>query len=110
MLVGAALAFPASADARTDYVRTYATCYHLRGTMANGKLVHPRAAASNRLRLGTKIRLVGRNTGPRGRRLYVVSDRGGSPLNDGHLDLWWFNCSGWHNPRVTFKLGWGKPR
>jgi hypothetical protein len=95
-----------AAEARTP---TYATCYHLQGTMANGKRVHKRAAASNRLRLGTKIRLVGRNTGPQGRRLYIISDTGGSPLNDGHLDLWWPNCAGWHNPRVTYKIGWGKP-
>lgn len=99
----AVLAAPATAHARVD---TYATCYQLKGRMANGKLVHRRAAASNVLRLGTRIRLTG-HAGPGGVRRYVISDTGRA-LSDGHLDLWAPNCAGWPNPRVTYKIGWGR--
>lgn len=107
-----ALGFGGTADARTAR-ETYATCYNLRGTTASGfSLAYNtraarRTAASNVLRLGTRIRLVGRHAGPTGVRRYVVRDTGGA-LGDGHLDLWAPSCSGWPNPHVKYRLGWGK--
>lgn len=108
------LALVGVGSARTPERSTYATCYQLRGTTANGfSLARDtrdarRTAASNHLRLGTRIRLVGRNAGPNGVRKYVVRDTGGA-LGDGHLDLWAPSCAGWPNPPVRYKIGWGKP-
>lgn len=100
------------ADARTDYrlTNTYATCYSLHGTMADGSGVRLRSAASNVLRLGTKIRLVGRPF-YRGLRRFVVRDTGGA-LWDGHVDIWWYNysdCLAWGRRPINYKIGWGRP-
>ncbi len=84
------------------------TAYCLTGRMANGHHTHERAAASNTLRLGTKIRLVGRVTGPNGRRLYTVTDRIGHGTS---LDLWVSSCDAaraFGRRQTSFKLGWGK--
>jgi hypothetical protein len=48
------------AQATPNVRRTYATAYCLQGRMADGSWVRPRSAAANYLRLGTRIRLVGR--------------------------------------------------
>jgi 3D (Asp-Asp-Asp) domain-containing protein len=105
-----ALLAAGTAEARTAR-ETYATCYNLRGHTASGfslarnTRAARRTAASNVLRLGTHIRLVGRHAGPTGVRRYVVRDTGGA-LGDGHLDLWNASCSGWPNPPVKYRLGW----
>lgn len=106
--------FSASEDApgRTDYRlhHTYATCYSLSGTMADGSGVRLRSAASNVHPLGTKIRLVGRPF-YRGLRRFVIRDTG-SALYDGHVDIWWYSyrdCLLWGKRPIKYKLGWGKP-
>lgn len=85
---------------------TYATSYCLQGRMADGTFVRPGSAASNVLRLGTRIRLVGRSFF--GRRRFTIRDTGGA-LGDGHLDLWHSSCStsmAWGARRVRYRLGW----
>lgn len=85
------------------------TAYCLHGTMANGAQTSRRSAASNILRLGTKIRLTGSQTGPQGMRRYVIRDRIGHGTS---LDLWTPSCHtafGFGRRRVSFKIGWGKP-
>jgi 3D (Asp-Asp-Asp) domain-containing protein len=98
---------PATARARPDHpTRTYATSYCLHGTMADGSRTRPRSAASNVLRLGTKIRLVGRSF--YGMRRFVIRDTGGA-LDDGHLDLWHTSCSTsirWGHRPIAYRLGW----
>jgi 3D (Asp-Asp-Asp) domain-containing protein len=84
---------------------TRATCYNLRGTTASGTYVDRRTAAHNFLLPGTRIRIVGRRSGPGGVRRYVVRDTG-SALWDGHFDLWAPDCSGWDNPTLKWRLGW----
>ncbi len=88
---------------------TYATCYSLSGTMADGSTVRLRSAASNVHRLGTKIRLVGRPFYG-GLRRFIIRDTG-SALYDGHLDIWWYSyagCIGWGARPITYKIGWSK--
>jgi len=83
-----------------------ATAYCLRGTMADGSYTRPGSAAHNGLRLGTRIRLIGRVAGPRGRRRYVIRDRIGYGTQ---LDLWTGSCSTairWGRRNVRFRLGW----
>lgn len=106
MFIAAALAATAAAVPFTSS----ATSYCLQGTMANGQQVHKRAVASNKLKLGTKIRLVGGN-GFYGRRKFIVSDTGGA-LGDGHFDIWSESCSRsvqWGHRPIKYKLGWAKP-
>lgn len=74
-----------------------ATSYCLRGVMADGTRTRRRSAASNSLRLGTRIRLRGHVTGPGGLRLYVIRDRIGHGTQ---LDLWTGSCS--------TALAWGR--
>jgi hypothetical protein len=84
------------------------TAYCENGLMANGHHTHPGAAAANNLRLGTRIRLVGKVTGPNGRRRYTISDRIGSQSS---LDLWVSDCNAaraFGRRTTTFKLGWSK--
>lgn len=85
------------ADARLPERTTYGTCYSLRGTMANGQYVHFGAVASNRLRLGTRIKLINRSF--YGRRKFTVKDTGGA-LWDGHLDFW--------HPSTSACYAWGR--
>lgn len=90
--------------------RTYATCYSLSGTMADGSQVRLRSAASNVHPLGTRIRLVGRPF-YRGLRRFIIRDTGPA-LADGHLDIWWpyyGGCIGWGKRPIAYKLGWGRP-
>lgn len=84
------------------------TSYCLHGRMADGSYTRPRSAASNQLPLGKRIRLVGKITGPKGMRKYVIRDRIGWGTE---LDLWVGSCNtairfGRHT--VHFKLGWAK--
>lgn len=98
----------ARTDTRLQY--TYATCYSLQGTMADGSQVRLRSVASNVLPLGTRIRLVGRSF-YRGYRRFIVRDTGGA-LGDGHVDIWWPNysdCIHWGARSIKYKIGWGKP-
>lgn len=86
--------------------RSYATCYQLSGTTASGVPVGPGVAAHNFLRSGTRFRLVGKTTGPGGRRKYVVRDTGPA-LADGHFDLWApGGCIAWGKHSIRYKLGW----
>lgn len=83
------------------------TSYCLHGTMSDGSYTRPRSAASNRLPLGTKIRLRS-HAGPGGLRLYVVRDHIGYGTE---LDLWTDSCStarafGRHN--ISYKIGWNR--
>jgi 3D (Asp-Asp-Asp) domain-containing protein len=98
---------PATAHASTDVPRrTYATSYCLHGRMADGTYTRRRSAASNVLRLGTKIRLVGRSF--YGMRRFVIRDTGGA-LGDGHLDLWHNRCGAsiaWGRRSVRYRIGW----
>lgn len=102
------------AEARSDYQlhSTYATCYALPGFARDGTPVYRRMAASNFLRSGTKIRLVGPQAGPGGIRKYVVHDTGPA-LADGHLDLWHPSRSYCLNRfgvrSIKYKFGWGRP-
>lgn len=99
------LAAPTKAETRS----TYATCYDLQGTTASGTPVNRRTAAHNFLWPGTRIRLVGKQAGPRGIRKYVVRDIGPA-LRDGHLDLWApYGCIQYGKRNVRFKLGWAAP-
>lgn len=75
--------------------------------MADGTRTRERSAASNELPLGTKIRIVSRQAGPGGLRLWVVRDRIGWGTQ---LDLWTPGCStatrfGRHY-NIRIKLGW----
>lgn len=102
MAAEAAVAKPALQRANT-------TAYCLTGRMADGTFTRARSAAHNGLRLGTTIRLVGRQAGPRGMRKYVIRDRIGWGTQ---LDLWTGSCAtarAWGRRTVRFKLGWGKP-
>lgn len=99
ILLGLAL-FVAFAEGRS----TYATAYCLSGRMADGSYVRPGSAASNVLRLGTRIRLTGRSFF--GRRYFVIRDTGGA-LGDGHLDLWTSSCGtarAWGHRSVTYRV------
>lgn len=110
LAVATAVAITPSASAKPKVFSSSATSYCLTGTMANGKQVHSRAIASNKLKLGTKIRLVGGN-GFYGRRLFVVSDTGPA-LADGHFDIWSSSCDTsrrWGHRPIKYKIGWGKP-
>ena len=86
-----------------------ATCYQLQGRTASGTLVNRRTAAHNFLRPGTKIRLVGKQTGPGGIRRYIIRDTGPA-LRDGHFDLWApANCMQFGVKTIKWKIGWGAP-
>lgn len=85
--------------------RVPATCYALQGTMADGTKVRRRSVASNVLPLGTKIRLVGRQSFY-GLRVFYVRDTG-SALGDGHLDFWHpsrARCISWGRRHVAFRV------
>lgn len=109
-LAGAIVAMlpTASADARPDYPRrTTATSYCLNGRMADGTTVRGGSAASNVLRLGTRITL---DRGFFGRRRFVIRDTG-SALWDGHLDLWASSCAAsarWGRRRIAYRIGWAR--
>jgi 3D (Asp-Asp-Asp) domain-containing protein len=84
------------------------TSYCLNGTMADGTQTRPRSAASNSLRLGTKIRITGRQAGPGGIRKYVIRDRIGYGTQ---LDLWTSSCYSarqFGRRTTTFKIGWAR--
>lgn len=102
--LAAPLIAPAPAPARPDYPhRTYATCYALSGRMADGTRVRSGSAASNVLRLGTRIRL---DRTFYGLRTFVIRDTGGA-LGDGHLDLWHPSrsaCLRWGHRAVRYRV------
>lgn len=84
------------------------TNYCLHGTMADGSYTRERSAASNMHPLGTRIRIVGRPTGHRGMRRYVIRDRIGWGTS---LDLWTPSCGtaiAFGRKNVTYKIGWRK--
>ena len=84
----------------------YATCYDLRGFAHDGHPVNKRMAASNYLRPGTKIRLVGKQAGPHGVRRYVIHDTGPA-LADGHFDLWAASgCTTFGKKPIRYVFGW----
>ncbi len=90
-----------------DTTPVNATSYCLNGQMADGSYTRMRSAASNTLRLGTKIRLVGK-AGPNGIRLYVIRDRIGYGTQ---LDLWTASCSDairFGRRNLRYKIGWAK--
>jgi 3D (Asp-Asp-Asp) domain-containing protein len=59
------------------------TAYSETGLMANGHRTHPHAAASNTLKLGTHIRLLGASF--YGIRTFTIEDTGSPAMQ---LDLW----------------------
>jgi hypothetical protein len=84
------------------------TAYCLQGRMADGSYTRFRSVASNRHPLGTRLRIVGHPSGPRGIRRVVVRDRIGWGSS---LDFWTPSCGmamGFGRKRVTYKLGWKK--
>jgi hypothetical protein len=86
--------------------RANTTAYCLRGTMADGTYTRPGSAAHNGLRLGTRIRLVGAQAGPGGRRRYVIRDRIGHGTE---LDLWTGSCGAairFGRRTTRYRLGW----
>jgi len=79
-----------------------ATAYCLRGVMSDGTYTRAHSAASNELRLGTRIRL--RHGGPDGYRDFVIRDHIGYGTR---LDLWTPSCSNairWGRRPVSFKI------
>lgn len=85
------------ADAPTPAVVVQSTAYCLNGRMADGTWTRDGSVASNRHRLGTRIRL----TKPfRGRKRFVVRDRIGWGTE---LDLWTPSCSHarWYGRRTA---------
>jgi hypothetical protein len=91
-----------------DYRNVDSTAYCEHGVMANGQQTHAGVAAANNLRLGTRIQLVGRVTGPNGRRRYTIGDRIGSSSS---LDLWVSDCNAaraFGRRATSYKIGWGK--
>lgn len=85
------------------------TSYCLHGTMSDGTYTRERSAAANNLRLGTKIRITSKKSGPGGLRLYVIRDHIGSGTS---LDLWTNSCRTAYNfgrHTLRYKRGWGKP-
>lgn len=106
VLAACALLLPSEAQSAR---KSYATCYQLRGYTSSGTYVNKRTAAHNFLMPGTKIRLIGRQAGPRGVRKYVIRDTGPA-LSDGHFDLWApGNCMAYGKRRIKWKFGWSKP-
>lgn len=93
------------AEAKYKYAK--ATCYDLTGKTASGKFTAPGTAAHNFLPFGTKIRLVGKQAGPAGRRRYVIRDTG-SALYDGHFDLWAPKgyCTAFGVRTIKYRFGW----
>lgn len=86
------------------------TSYCDQGVMADGTYTRARSAASNELRLGTRIRIVGRQAGVRGMRRYVVRDHIGW---GSRLDLWTPSCSAataFGRRTVRYILGWRRHR
>jgi 3D (Asp-Asp-Asp) domain-containing protein len=84
---------------------THATCYALRGTMRDGTEVRLHSAASDYLKLGTRIKLVGRRTFY-GMRIFTIRDTGPA-LADGHIDLWHpsrSRCMNWGSKPIKFKI------
>jgi hypothetical protein len=91
-----------------DYRNVDTTSFCEKGIMANGQQTHPGVAAANYLRLGTRIQLVGRVTGPYGRRRYTITDRIGSQSS---LDLWVSDCNAaraFGRRTTSYQIGWGK--
>lgn len=89
--------------------KTYATCYSLQGKTASGHYVNRRTAAVNWLPFHTRIRIVGKQSGPRGIRKYIVRDTGPA-LSDGHFDLWSPDgCDKFGIRNIKWKIGWSKP-
>ncbi len=106
IIAGLVLLFAASAHARPEY-RDSATAYCLTGRMADGTFTRPRSAAANHLRLGTRIRLVGRPFFG-GMRRFVIRDRIGYGTR---LDLWTGSCGAaiqWGRRPVAYRIGWGR--
>jgi 3D (Asp-Asp-Asp) domain-containing protein len=104
-VAAATLAASPAQAARTSY----ATCYQLQGITSSGTYVNKRTAAHNFLPPGAKIRLVGRQAGPRGVRKYIVRDTGPA-LSDGHFDLWApSGCIRFGKRTIRWKLGWRRP-
>lgn len=102
------LALTERADARPADWRASSTSYCLRGRMADGTIVRPRSAASNRHPLGTRLRLVGAQSGPGGLRRYVVRDRIG---HGSELDLWHGSCATarrYGRRVVRYRIGWAR--
>lgn len=95
-------AAPAAGHPGTRTVTT--TAYCLSGRMADGTFTRPRSAASNTLRLGTRITLT--RPGPGGLRRYVIRDRIGHGTE---LDLWTGSCATalqFGRRARTYRLGW----
>lgn len=100
----AALTLAPATDAGARTYSTYATCYDLVGTTADGSSTGPGVAAHDYLRHGTKIELVGRSFF--GRRRFTIHDTGPA-LADGHLDLWsGWGCMLWGARPVRYRIGW----
>lgn len=110
------LCFVVSAVDAKVYHRVYwkaATCYADHGVTASGTYVNRRTAANNYLQPGTRIRIVGRQPGPGGIRMYKILDRGSDwAMGDGHLDFWNPSasyCRSYGRRNVCYKIGWRKP-
>lgn len=91
--------------AKPDSRSASATSYCLSGRMADGTFTRKRSAAHNGLRLGTKIKLIGK-AGPNGIRKFVIRDRIGWGTE---LDLWTGSCATarrWGRHYLRFKIGW----
>lgn len=103
-LAAVVLAGPAAAAAGHGGGGVSTTAYCLQGRMADGTFTRPRSAASNTLRLGTKITL--NAPGPGGLRRYVIRDRIGHGTS---LDLWTGSCAEarrFGRRSRSFRIGW----
>lgn len=86
-----------------------ATSYCDHGTMADGSQTRLRSVAANNLPLGTRIRLVGKQTGPYGLRRFVVRDHIGWGSTLDFYDPSCAHARAWGRRHVRFVLGWSAP-
>ena len=102
------LSWGGDAKAQPKVYSSYATCYNLVGTMADGTYTRARSIAHNFWPPGTRIRLVG-PVSFHGWRRFVVRDTGPA-LADGHFDIWHmgYSCAAWGHRAIQYKLGWGR--
>jgi 3D (Asp-Asp-Asp) domain-containing protein len=96
----------ADVPSHAHYPRTaLVTSYCLLGRMRNGAYVHPHAAASVSLPLGTRLKFARRVVN--GVRRVRIEDTG--RLVPGQVDVWSPSCDlarTWGVRRVNYRLGW----
>lgn len=105
-LIAGVLLLPAPAEAAPVHDVGGATAYCQSGRMADGTYTRVGSVAMNSVRLGTRIRVVGRQAGPGGRRKFTVRDRIGY---GSLLDFYMPSCSAavaWGRRHVRYRVGW----